>query len=348
MRLLSSYTRQGAALASAVLDVSIFTQQQYFFVQAEESSSDTTASYSNFRSSRRQLRLGHTQSNEGHGEDRSLFWSNDINVTEAYNMEAAAEECAMLLEISDKNADGVVDWKEYVGFVQLLSMDTPHDVAAWSVTSYFDLPLELQVTYNRLACHFCFANSTMEEEEDSSSTSFRAALAPETLPPSRDECCVGLDTFANSTIAVGINGTEDLGLLEEDELLYLNRMCNSTIEAIEEAWKEGDHDDFTTEGRLTTCPSDFNPGGDCSDYEADLQCEYGHIYTGCTWEELFCQYIERCDCYDNAWSCLSLSIVPCGFDGQRVPGRLPWGQSCDPDVPVPRPPDVIVQGSFMP
>jgi hypothetical protein len=241
------------------------------------------------------------------------------------------------LDVSDTNGDGVVDWKEYVGFVQLLSVDTEHRDKAGNITSYFDMPLELQMTYNRLACYYCFNNST--QNESATTTSLRAALAPETTPPARDECCIGLDTFQNNAV----NGTVDVAmLLEEEEMVYLTRMCDATVLAMDEAWEE-------VEGRLTVCPAEFNPGADCSAYEAGLQCGYGHIYMGCTWDELFCQYIERCDCYDNTWSCLSLSIMPCGFDGQPVPEGLPWGQPCDPEEPLPGPPEnTMIQGGRIP
>jgi hypothetical protein len=283
---------------------------------------------------RQQLRGG--GSHYSH-DDRALFWSNDINVTADM---MAAQECAEVLVMSDSNGDGVVDWKEYVGFVQRLSVNTPHNGTALTVVTYMDLPLELQVTYNRLACYFCFNN----DNNTIVSSPFRAALAPETLPPTRDECCIGLDTFVD-TVANG-TGLLEVDLLEEEDIMYLTQICEATVQAMDETWT---NDNDITQGRLTTCPAEFNPGGDCSAYEDGLQCGYGHIYTGCTWEELYCQYIERCDCYDDVWSCLSLSMVPCGFDGQPVPEGLPWGEACDPEEPLPLPPPQgVVIGGMIP
>jgi hypothetical protein len=282
-----------------------------------------------------QLRGGDSR---GIHDDRALFWSNDINITADTT---AAEDCAEILVISDLDGDGVVDLKEYLGFVQRLSVDTPHYNTTMTIVTYTDLPLELQVTYNRLACYYCFTNDNNTSDAENAST-FRAALAPETLAPTRNECCVGLDTFVDTVV----NGTafSTVDLLEEEEIMYLTRMCEATVQAMDEAW--GDDNDIT-QGRLTTCPAEFNPGGDCSVYEAGLQCGYGHIYTGCTWEDLYCQYIERCDCYDSIWSCLSLSMAPCGIDGEPIPEGLPWGQSCDPEEPLPLPPpqeDILISG----
>merc|ERR1711907_47411 len=88
------------------------------------------------------------------------------------------------------------------------------------------------------------------------------------------------------------------------------------------------------------CPPDLEFGS-CAGYESGQVCEYGHMYTGCTWEDLACVPIQTCTCDefgDGDWACLSfrrLAMLPCS---ETLPGH-PFGQGCDPSLPLPVPPE---------
>ena len=77
------------------------------------------------------------------------------------------------------------------------------------------------------------------------------------------------------------------------------------------------------------------------------ECDYDHVYTGCSWDELHCTWTKRCECIDDrTLLCASVAIAPCGVGGfgggigsnesmPEVPEGLPWGQSCNPDNELP-------------
>ncbi|OEU06223.1 hypothetical protein FRACYDRAFT_255563 [Fragilariopsis cylindrus CCMP1102] len=102
-------------------------------------------------------------------------------------------------------------------------------------------------------------------------------------------------------------------------------------------------------------------------------CDYDHLYTGCTWEDLQCTPVISCECFsDETWQCLIAASVQCdgnggGFGGSSmmfefdepvaaaavaattsttatIPDGLPWGDRCDPnnDLPQEAQPDTIV------
>jgi len=105
---------------------------------------------------------------------------------------------------------------------------------------------------------------------------------------------------------------------------------------------DGEGDGDALEGRLIgECPEDGPNFGTCSDtYVSNLICEYDHIYTGCSWDELGCNSVMECECNqfdDGDWACLSFSMMGC--DERTTPTDLPWGQSCNPndDLPLPEP-----------
>lgn len=84
----------------------------------------------------------------------------------------------------------------------------------------------------------------------------------------------------------------------------------------------------------------------CLGYSVGKSCDYGHLYQGCTWQELSCQTVESCTCTaDGSWMCAVRSAQRCGsFDADLawvdddLPEGLPWGQACDPDAELPVPP----------
>uniref|UniRef100_A0A7S4AIY4 Uncharacterized protein n=1 Tax=Pseudo-nitzschia australis TaxID=44445 RepID=A0A7S4AIY4_9STRA len=85
------------------------------------------------------------------------------------------------------------------------------------------------------------------------------------------------------------------------------------------------------EGRLDDeCPTSADYGGKCVDtYVDNLVCEYDHMYTGCTWEDLACTAILECTCNqfgDELWACRSFAMMQC----ESKPEGLPFGQSCSP------------------
>mmetsp|Transcript_59334 Transcript_59334/g.64060 ORF Transcript_59334/g.64060 Transcript_59334/m.64060 type:complete len:461 (+) Transcript_59334:111-1493(+) len=88
-------------------------------------------------------------------------------------------------------------------------------------------------------------------------------------------------------------------------------------------------------GQLSTeCPQYVNPAGPCSDtYESNLVCKYDYIQLGCSWEELQCLPIMRCECNqfpfnDGNWACRTDSMMGC--DTATTPPELPWGNVCVP------------------
>lgn len=88
----------------------------------------------------------------------------------------------------------------------------------------------------------------------------------------------------------------------------------------------------------------------CRGYPAGKTCDFNHMYTGCTWEELECMEVEQCMCQrDGSWMCRTRGAQRCGsFDAElgwvdaELPEGLPWGRSCNPDEPLPKPPPIEV------
>lgn len=83
----------------------------------------------------------------------------------------------------------------------------------------------------------------------------------------------------------------------------------------------------------------------CLGYDVGQTCEFGHMYLGCTWEDLTCTFIEKCTCaMDGQWSCMMRGVAPCGTVEAGVgwvdttPEGLPWGEVCNPDDELPTPP----------
>jgi len=88
-------------------------------------------------------------------------------------------------------------------------------------------------------------------------------------------------------------------------------------------------------GQLSTeCPQYVNPAGPCSDnYVSNLVCLYDYIQLGCSWEELQCLPIMRCECNqfpfnDGNWACRTDSMMGC--DEATTPPDFPWGKVCVP------------------
>jgi len=96
------------------------------------------------------------------------------------------------------------------------------------------------------------------------------------------------------------------------------------------------------------CPidaPDFN--GSCEWYTGDNSCDYGHMYTGCSWDNLRCSWIQSCSCRSGTWACMMMAMAPCGdytddgFIPSILPEGLPQGYSCNPDKELPiAPPSV--------
>lgn len=121
-------------------------------------------------------------------------------------------------------------------------------------------------------------------------------------------------------------------------------------------------DIFTTEPVFAgdECPaSEPEPNGACR--SSASSCEYNHVFTGCTWEELTCTPISYCNCVDGTWMCIMAAMAPCiglgllsgfderdAFDAGLPPNGLPWGDSCDPNAELPTPPpepaETVVEG----
>jgi len=85
---------------------------------------------------------------------------------------------------------------------------------------------------------------------------------------------------------------------------------------------------------LSRLPSQERECPPCIGYLNGERCEYEHIYTGCTWEELQCGSTESCNCSDGIWMCAPQTVVVCG----TFPEGLPWGYACDPNEELPTPP----------
>lgn len=82
----------------------------------------------------------------------------------------------------------------------------------------------------------------------------------------------------------------------------------------------------------------------CLGYEIGRTCEFGHMYLGCTWEDLTCTFVEKCRCAaDGQWSCMMRGVARCGtFEAgvgwvDTTPEGLPWGEVCNPDDELPTP-----------
>merc|ERR1711971_321349 len=55
--------------------------------------------------------------------------------------------------------------------------------------------------------------------------------------------------------------------------------------------------DLLPQSRLDDeCPEDVQYGSSCEGYVPKLQCDYDHMYVGCTWDDLGCQPIVQCRC----------------------------------------------------
>ena len=84
----------------------------------------------------------------------------------------------------------------------------------------------------------------------------------------------------------------------------------------------------------TECPS--NPSfGECSGYQDGLHCDFEYVYTGCTWDVLQCSPAIKCDCSERIWNCDIDFTTPCKVTvNGHPPGGVPWGEECDPYVPI--------------
>jgi len=83
----------------------------------------------------------------------------------------------------------------------------------------------------------------------------------------------------------------------------------------------------------------------CESYPVGESCNYGHLYLGCSWDDLRCSRTTGCRCNtDGTWRCSISSVTPCGmFDSSNMwvdttPKDLPWGVDCDPNEELPTPP----------
>lgn len=108
-------------------------------------------------------------------------------------------------------------------------------------------------------------------------------------------------------------------------------------------------DDDQDAAPATQCPLRApRPFSDsCDGYEVGQTCNYGHVFTGCDWDELSCTWTKSCNCMPQGfWACAMASIAACPkvteFDediGRDVvvspPRDLPWGTLCDPDQDPP-------------
>lgn len=92
--------------------------------------------------------------------------------------------------------------------------------------------------------------------------------------------------------------------------------------------------DESVDGRLSDeCPSSAEFGS-CAGYVPKLNCEFRHMYTGCTWGTLDCTPIMDCTCDkfgDGNWACLSMAMMRC----DNTPEGHPFGKTCDPNSPLP-------------
>ena len=131
----------------------------------------------------------------------------------------------------------------------------------------------------------------------------------------------------------------------------------------------------TTPVTVAVCP--LNPEFNSPCRTVGDICDYDHLYTGCTWEDLQCTPVISCECFsDETWQCLIAASVQCndgigggGFGGSSmmfefenepvaeaaaavaatntstttIPDGLPWGDRCDPSDDLPQAqPDTIV------
>ncbi|KAL3923509.1 MAG: hypothetical protein SGARI_006203 [Bacillariaceae sp.] len=259
-------------------------------------------------------------------------------------IQAAASSCATLLYLADLNGDAIVDLQEFPFFVQqvVAEDDLLMDIISLDLIgdSYFDLPVELQMVYDDLACYFC------GDTDNATMAMMSGARQGNSSAVADEECCVGLYTMIDVDSDI-VNGTLSDSFLEGDEekVEYLQLVCETTAQVTLEAFENITTASPTrppqrpppdTEGRIETCPDFGNPGEECSLYMPNLRCSYAHIYAGCTWEDLVCVATLECDCFSQEWMCLSLAMIAC--DDSTTPTDLPWGQGCDPDVELTRPP----------
>jgi uncharacterized surface protein with fasciclin (FAS1) repeats len=133
----------------------------------------------------------------------------------------------------------------------------------------------------------------------------------------------------------------------------------------------------TTPVTVAVCP--LNPEFNSPCRTVGDICDYDHLYTGCTWEDLQCTPVISCECFsDETWQCLIAASVQCnhgidggGFGGSSmmfefenelvaeaaaavaanntstatIPDGLPWGDRCDPSDDLPQAqPDTIDGG----
>jgi len=100
-------------------------------------------------------------------------------------------------------------------------------------------------------------------------------------------------------------------------------------------------------------------GTSCEGYEVGVECQYGHVYTGCSWDDLSCSWIHLCTCSpEGFFVCAMTAMETCEdevvvFDGEEerailvdtIPEGLPWGESCSPGAELPKAPVEVVGGS---
>jgi len=78
----------------------------------------------------------------------------------------------------------------------------------------------------------------------------------------------------------------------------------------------------------------------CKDYEPGLRCDYGHRYTGCTWDTLQCSWTSRFRCEDDGiWSLVVADPFPCPSTAEsETETETPFGEKCKPNWDLPTPP----------
>ena len=147
--------------------------------------------------------------------------------------------------------------------------------------------------------------------------------------------------------SAGDNGNEDDSKVSDDLFDGTNDSTNPEViigpgdgsASNEVIIEPGDTNDSVVSRRPSdVCPP--SPSFDsCTGYLSGLQCNYNHIYSGCSWDEpLECLPTEQCECDkfgDARWACRVDSRLPCA--SPRPEGH-PGGQECDPNRPLSLPP----------
>jgi len=96
--------------------------------------------------------------------------------------------------------------------------------------------------------------------------------------------------------------------------------------------------DVDVEGRLEDeCPPSPIFGACNDSYITGLVCNYDHMFWGCSWDELSCKAVMRCECgqsgFEGEWNCMSDAAVLC--DAKTTPVDLPRGIPCNPEDALP-------------